>query len=40
MTDLPGYGLFDEHDLLWQTVRKLADAEIAPAVRALTCWPP
>jgi alkylation response protein AidB-like acyl-CoA dehydrogenase len=31
MTDLPGYALSQEHELLRQTVRELAEAKIAPA---------
>jgi alkylation response protein AidB-like acyl-CoA dehydrogenase len=31
MTDLPGYVLSDEHEMLRQTVRELADTKIAPA---------
>jgi alkylation response protein AidB-like acyl-CoA dehydrogenase len=31
MTDLPGYAPSEEHELLRQTVRDLADAKIAPA---------
>jgi alkylation response protein AidB-like acyl-CoA dehydrogenase len=31
MTDLLGYAPSDEHDLLRQTVRELAEAKIAPA---------
>jgi len=35
MTDLPGYAPSQEHELLRQTVRELAEAKIAPAAAAV-----
>jgi alkylation response protein AidB-like acyl-CoA dehydrogenase len=39
MTDLPGYALSEEHELLRQTVRELAEAKIAPLAAAAAAAP-